>query len=102
MKILLKKIANDTFYDGDKRYWKKISDRLYGYDPLRKTIYDHIYKDESEFEVLDNQEQQTLKSSTEKVIPKKPIENIAPRDRGKPSSYVDPNMIAYTALTAGD
>ena len=101
MKILLKRIAKDLFYDGHNKQWKQIGDRLYGYDPLRKTIYHH-FKEEAEFQILPAPEEQSLKSSTNKVIVKKPIENIAPRDRDKPSSYVDPNMIAYTALTAGD
>ena len=101
MKILLKRIAKDLFYDGHNKQWKQIGDRLYGYDPLRKTIYHH-FKEEAEFQILPAPEEQSLKSSTNKVIVKKPIENIAPRDRAKPSSYIDPNEIAYTALIGGD
>ena len=101
MKILLKKIAKDLFYDGHNRRWKKIGDCYHGYDPIEDVTYPY-FKEEAEFQILPAPEEQSLKSSTNKVVTKKPIENIAPRDRDKPSSYVDPNMIAYTALTAGD
>ena len=104
MKILLKKISKDLFYDGHNRQWKKIGDRLYGYDPLRKTIYHH-FKQEAEFQILPAPEEQSLKSSTNKVIVKKPIETptgkIAPQDIDKPEKYLDPNEIAYKALVGG-
>ena len=105
MKILLKKIAKDLFYDGHNKQWKQIGDRLYGYDPLRKTIHTHIYKQEAEFQILPAPEEQSLKSSTNKVVTKRPIETpigkIAPQDIDKPEKYLDPNEIAYKALVGG-
>lgn len=103
MKILIRKVDQNVYFDS-KNYWCQISDRFYGYSKLDGTIYNHIWKPEADFQILPATEQQTLKSSTVKqvVVPKDDINKIAPRDRGKPGKYRDPNMIALKALMEGD
>ena len=101
MKILIKKIGENVYYDS-KNYWFKLNENeLVGYNKLQGTIYPHVRKELAEFSILPAQQEQLLESSLKKVVPDKPgdTDNIAPRDRGKPDKYTD---VAYQALFSGD
>ena len=100
MKILVRKVDADLYFDSQK-YWKKIDDRMYGYDNLRGTLYP-IWKEEGDFTILPPS-QELLKSSQrqEKKKEAKILTAISDDQRAKPvSASLVPNQ-ALEALYGG-
>ena len=100
-RILVKQIGEDLYFDSEK-HWKKIGDRMYGFDPLRATLYS-IWKSTDDFTILPSEKlksTQISKRKEKKIVTD--TSKIAPRDIDKPDKYITDQEKAYQSLVGGD